>query len=102
MAKRRNQMAKSKSRQPEDQQKTHKQPESSAEPTKSSSSKPLAKGFVVDDSPGQQIFVGGLPGKPTKATEARLWPVPEGWTVMDDKPESHIFVGGVKPSKKLK
>ena len=70
-------------------------------PTKASS-RPVPKGFVLDNSPGQQIFIGGLPGKPTKKTEAASSPVPEGFTVMDDKPESHIFVGGVKPPKKPK
>jgi hypothetical protein len=99
-------MTQSKSKQPEDQPKTHEHPENPAKPkvpTKASS-RPVPKGFVVDNSPGQQIFIGGLPGKPTKATRASSWPLPKGCVVVDDKPQSHIFVGGFPcaPPKKPK
>jgi hypothetical protein len=44
------------------------------------------------------------PATPTKATEARFWPVPPGCIDGDEKPEAqpHIFVGGVRvpPRKK--
>jgi hypothetical protein len=63
-------MTTSSSKQPENQPKTHdtEQPESPAKPTKATgaSSKPLPvpEGVVLDNTPFQQIFVGGLPGKP--------------------------------------
>lgn len=64
-------MTKSKSKQLQDQPKTHdaEQPEGSAKsnvPTKASEWR-LPEGFkVVDDKPESHIFVGGLPGKPFK------------------------------------
>jgi hypothetical protein len=67
-AKRRIEMTKSKSKQPEDQQITSEQsesPETPKAPTKASSRR-LPKGFVLDNSPSLQIFIGGLPGKPPK------------------------------------
>lgn len=96
-------MTKSKSKQPKNQPKTTEQPESPANLTMAPSSKPVAKGFVVNDSPGQQIFIGGLPGKPPRATKASDWRVPKGSTLVEDG-ESHIFVGGFPcaPPKKQK
>jgi hypothetical protein len=64
-------MAKSKSKKPEDQPKTSEEQKSPAkpEPPTKASSRRVPKGFVVDDSPGQQIFIGGLPGRPPKKKE---------------------------------
>jgi hypothetical protein len=103
-------MTRSKSKQPEDQAKTHEQAESSAEPKvkKEVCSRSVPKGFVLDNSPSTQLFIGGLPGRPpdrpsqpqkegsTSATEARFWPVPEGFRIADDEDQCDmIFIGGL-------
>jgi hypothetical protein len=61
-------MTKSKSKQAEDRPKANEQPESPAKPNVETraSSWPVPKGFVVEDSPSQQIFVGGFPCAPPK------------------------------------
>jgi hypothetical protein len=61
-------MSQSKSKLPEDQPKTREQSDNSAKPNvpTKASEWPAPKGFVVDDSPPQLIFIGGLPGKPPK------------------------------------
>jgi hypothetical protein len=72
--------------------------------------KPLPAGCVEDKTPSQQIFIGGLPGrppqkkpiapKPTKATVAGSWQPPKGFVEVEG--DSHIFVGGLpgRPPKK--
>jgi hypothetical protein len=82
-------------------------------PTKATgaSLKPLPSGCIEDNTPSQQLFIGGLPGKPpqkkpiptkpTKATGAlSLRPGPKGFVEVAGN--SHIFVGGLpgRPPKK--
>jgi hypothetical protein len=106
-------MTRSNSKQPEDQAKTHEQAESSAEPKvkKEVSSRPVPKGFLLDNSPSTQQFIGGLPGKPpdrpsqpkkegsTNATKARLWPIPKGFIDRTDEAEGDMLFIGRLPGK---